>query len=67
MDAELSAGIVCLDIPRGDPFSLIAPLRDAGIVASITPYEVPYLRLGPSICTTPDDVTAALDALTPLV
>ena len=66
MDAELSAGIVCLDIPDGDPFSLIAPLRDAGIVATITPYDIPYLRLGPSIATTPDDVDAALSAVADL-
>jgi selenocysteine lyase/cysteine desulfurase len=67
MDADLSAGIVCVDIDRGDPFSLIAPLRDAGIVASITPYDVPYLRLGPSMVTTDDDVEAAVDALADLV
>jgi selenocysteine lyase/cysteine desulfurase len=67
MDAELSAGIVCVDIPRGDPFSLIAPLREAGIVASITPYDVPYLRLGPSLATTLDDVDAAVKAIADLL
>jgi selenocysteine lyase/cysteine desulfurase len=63
VDPELSAGIVCVGVVDGDPFSLIAPLRDQGIVASITPYDVPYLRLGPSIVTTPDDVEAAVSAL----
>jgi selenocysteine lyase/cysteine desulfurase len=67
MDAEMSAGIVCVDIPDGDPFSLIAPLREAGIVASITPYAVPYLRFGPSIATTTDDVDALLDTLPDLL
>jgi selenocysteine lyase/cysteine desulfurase len=63
VDPELSAGIVCVGVMDGDPFSLIAPLREQGIVASITPYDVPYLRLGPSIVTTPDDVEAAVGAL----
>ena len=52
---------------EGDPFSLIAPLREAGIVATITPYDVPYLRFGPSIATTPDDVDALLDTLPDLL
>jgi selenocysteine lyase/cysteine desulfurase len=67
MGAELSAGIVCVDVPGGDPFSLIGPLREAGIVASITPYDVPYLRFGPSIATTPDDVEALLATLPDLL
>jgi selenocysteine lyase/cysteine desulfurase len=67
MGADMSAGIVCVDIPDGDPFSLIAPLREAGIVASITPYDVPYLRFGPSIATTTDDVDALLETLPDLL
>jgi selenocysteine lyase/cysteine desulfurase len=67
IDPRLSAGIVCVDIPGGDPFSLVAPLRDAGIVATITPYDVPYLRFGPSIATTPDDVDALLETLPDLL
>ena len=67
VDPSLSAGIVCVDIPGGDPFSLIAPLREAGIVATITPYDVPYLRFGPSIATTPDDVDALVATLPDLL
>jgi hypothetical protein len=29
----------------------------------VTPYREQYLRLGPSIVTSPDDVDAALDAI----
>jgi len=42
-------------------------LRQQGIVASATPYQKSYLRLGPSIVTTPEQVAAAVDAVAGLV
>lgn len=42
-------------------------LREQGVVASATPYAVSYLRLGPSIATSPEQVDAALDAVATLV
>ena len=64
MDPELSAGIVCLAIEDASIFELPAVLRERhGLVASVTPYSLPHLRLGPSIVTSPDDVEAAVRAI----
>ncbi|MGH9211401.1 MAG: aminotransferase class V-fold PLP-dependent enzyme [Acidimicrobiales bacterium] len=63
---ELSAGIVCVDIDGQQPSSLIDPLLEGAIVASMTPYDDAYLRFGPSIVTSPEDVDAAVSALASL-
>jgi len=64
MDPALSSGIVCLAIDGAAIFELPAVLRERhGLTASVTPYSVPHLRLGPSILTSPDDVEAALRAI----
>ena len=62
-DAELSAGIVCLEVAGRNPGELVADLRRQGILASATPYAEPYLRLGPSIVTSEEDVDAAVAAI----
>ena len=62
-DPDLSAGIVCLELDGGDPGETLAALRRQGILASVTPYAEPYLRLGPSIVTSEDDVDAAVAAI----
>ena len=64
---EVSAGIVCLDIPGLMPGNGVLSLREAGIVASATPYRTSYLRLGPSIVTAPEQVDAAVEAVAALV
>ena len=46
---------MCVETPD-DPDGLLDPLRDRGFAASVTPYRTRYLRLGPSIATTPDEV-----------
>ena len=62
-DPELSAGIVCLEAGTRNPGEVAAELRRQGILASVTPYAQPYLRLGPSIVTSEDDVDAAVAAV----
>lgn len=63
-DPELSSGIVCLAMEDAAIFDLPAVLREQhGVIASITPYNLPLLRLGPSIVTSPDDVEAAIRAI----
>jgi selenocysteine lyase/cysteine desulfurase len=62
-DPELSAGIVCLEVTGQSPGEAMAALRRQGILASVTPYAEPYLRLGPSIVTSEDDVDAAVAAV----
>lgn len=64
---ELSAGIVCYELDGRAPADAVAELRDRHrIVASVTPYAVPYLRLGPSIVNSPADVDDALEAVAAL-
>jgi selenocysteine lyase/cysteine desulfurase len=41
----------------------MAELRRQGVLASVTPYAEPYLRLGPSIVTSEEDVDAAVAAI----
>jgi selenocysteine lyase/cysteine desulfurase len=60
---ELSAGIVCLDVGDLSPDDAAAALRRQGILASVTPYATPHLRLGPSIVTSEADVDAAVRAI----
>lgn len=66
-DPEVSAGIVCLDVPGMPPPNAMVELRELGIVTSVTPYATSYLRLGPSIVTDPDQVDAAIEAVGSLV
>lgn len=67
MAPELSAGIVCLEVDTGEIFEIPARLREEfGLLASITPYRTPYLRLGPSIVTSPEDVERAIEILASL-
>jgi isopenicillin-N epimerase len=64
MSEQLSSGIVCFDIPGLDPGEVVARLQsDHNIVASVTPYAVRHVRMGPSIVNSIDDVDAALAAI----
>jgi len=66
-DPQVSAGIVCVDVRDMLPANAVQELRAAGIVASATPYQRSYLRFGPSIVTSPDEVRAAVGAVAALV
>ena len=48
------------------PGNAVMALREQGIVASATPYRTSYLRLGPSLVTTPEQVDAAIGAVATL-
>jgi selenocysteine lyase/cysteine desulfurase len=62
-DPELSAGIVCLTVDGQEPPDTLGGLRDQDILASLTPYATSYVRLGPSIVTTPDEVTQVISTI----
>jgi selenocysteine lyase/cysteine desulfurase len=64
---ELSAGIVCVDVAGRDPHDLAGLLHNRNVVASVTPYAQPYLRFGPSIVTTPDEMDQTVDTLSDLL
>ena len=64
MSAELSAGIVCFEVAGMTPSDVLGRLAAARIVATVTPYREQYIRVGPSIVTTPEHVDALIGALT---
>jgi selenocysteine lyase/cysteine desulfurase len=67
MSPDLSAGIVCLQLDGVQPWDAVSRLRaDHRVVASVTPYDDPYLRLGPSIVTSPDEVDRVVEAVAAL-
>jgi selenocysteine lyase/cysteine desulfurase len=66
-DAELSSGIVCLELERLDAATAVARLRrEHRVIASVTPYAVDYLRLGTSLAVDEHDVDAAVRAIATL-
>ncbi len=67
MSPDLSAGIVCFDVAGQRPPDVVFKLRDQAVVGSSTPYARSYVRLGPSIATSPDQVDQAIEAVSSLV
>lgn len=66
MDPAVSSGIVCLAFDSLDPFETVLTLREGGFSVGLTPYRTGYVRFGPSIVTTPeqvDELVAAVAAL----
>jgi selenocysteine lyase/cysteine desulfurase len=61
MSPELSAGIVCVRVDS--PQETLERLSHAGISAGMTPYAEPYVRFGPSIVTSPEEVDALIEAM----
>ena len=62
-DEELSAGIVCAEI-GGDARGAVEALEaEHRVVTSVTPYATEYVRFGPSIANTEEDVDRALEAV----
>jgi isopenicillin-N epimerase len=59
----LSAGIVCFDVAGLSPQQVIERLGRKRIVASVTPYDVPYARLAPGLLTMPEDVDKVLEEI----
>jgi selenocysteine lyase/cysteine desulfurase len=65
LDEELSAGLVCCDEPDSAVRSdVVRRLREEhDVVASMTPYATRYLRFGPSIVNTEEDIDRAVEAV----
>jgi selenocysteine lyase/cysteine desulfurase len=61
---RLSAGIVCLDVRGRSADAVVDRLfAERRVVASVTPYATRYVRLGPGLYSTIENVDAALSAL----
>jgi len=67
LDEGLSAGLVCADLQALPAREAVDRLREEHkVVASVTPYATEYLRFGPSVANTEDDVDRALEAVAAL-
>ena len=63
-DPALSAGLVMCSITGLSPQQAVQQLHDRyQIDASVTPYNDPLVRFGPSIVTTPEQVDALVEAV----
>ncbi|MGI8694505.1 MAG: hypothetical protein ACR2JK_16655 [Geodermatophilaceae bacterium] len=65
--AEISSGVVCLAFDSLDPLNAVGDLLTAGYGAGLTPYRTGYMRVGPSIVTTPDEVDGLVAAIADLL
>jgi len=63
MADDLSAGVVCFEIDGLTPEQAVARLRERKIIASETPYATKYIRLAPSLLTSPEEVETTLRAI----
>ncbi|MGZ8695523.1 MAG: aminotransferase class V-fold PLP-dependent enzyme [Gaiellaceae bacterium] len=59
----LSAGIVCFEVDRLSPDAVVAALARRRIVATVTPYSPPYVRLAPAVFNTPAEIDRAVAAI----
>ena len=58
--SALSSGIVCFDVEGMKPQRVVSALHAKKILASTTPYRVPYARLSFGVANTPEEVEATL-------
>jgi len=65
--STLSAGLVCFEVDGVSPFDAVDRLwARSQIVASVTPYSTPYVRLGPTIVNTSGEVDRVVRAVAAL-
>jgi selenocysteine lyase/cysteine desulfurase len=66
-NGALSAGLVCFTVDGVSPFDAVDRLWARNrVVASVTPYATPYVRLGPTIVNTPAEVDRVVRAVAAL-
>jgi isopenicillin-N epimerase len=62
-DPNLSAGICCFEVKGQTPKDVVKALLARKIIASTSPYAVPYARLSASVFNTPEEVDRAVAAV----
>jgi selenocysteine lyase/cysteine desulfurase len=68
LDQALSAGLVCADVAGSPIAEIVDRLREEHhVVASVTPYATEYLRFGPSVANSEEDVDRAIQAVAAVV
>jgi len=60
MSQDLSAGIVCFEVAGMPPDQAVKRLRERGIIGSVTPYAVQYVRLAPGLLNQPGEIDTVL-------
>jgi selenocysteine lyase/cysteine desulfurase len=60
---QVSAGIVCFELDGLDPTEVVSGLRERAVVASVSPYKVPYARLTPSIYNSEPEIDELIERL----
>jgi len=64
LDERLSSGLVCFELRDLAARAAVARLRsEHDVVLSVTPYRTEYVRAGPSVLNTPEEVDRLLDAI----
>jgi selenocysteine lyase/cysteine desulfurase len=65
LSSEVAAGINCFEVAGMNPGEVVERLKARKVIASLTPhvYGVDYVRLSPSLLTSPEDVETALRAV----
>jgi isopenicillin-N epimerase len=63
LSRDLSAGIVCFEVEGWKPDQVVEYLRQRRIIASVTPYATQYVRLAPSLLTSPEEVERTVEAI----
>jgi len=63
---ELSAGLVCFEVAGRSPADVVGRLRAMKVVATQTPYNPSYVRVGPGLFNTTAEVDRAMAAVTRL-
>jgi isopenicillin-N epimerase len=63
LSRDLSAGIVCFEVEGWKPDQVVEYLRQRRIIASVTPYATQYVRLAPSLLTSPEEVEKTVEAI----
>ncbi len=61
--SSLSAGLVCFEVGSLSPEAVVRRLRERRIVATVTPYSTPYVRVAPSILNSPSEVRRTLNVI----
>jgi isopenicillin-N epimerase len=63
---EISAGIVCFEVAGMKPAAVVEKLLASKIIASVTPYRPPYVRIAASLVNRHEDVDAAMRVVSSL-
>jgi selenocysteine lyase/cysteine desulfurase len=67
-DEALSSGLVCAVTPKLPASTIVDQLREEHrVVASVTPYVWQYVRFGPGVANSEEDVDRALEAVAAVV